>query len=118
MAQLGSALSWGGRGRRFESFHADQHNKLIKGLGGCLSPFFMLRYLAGLQKNSLRDFDGHQYVTTLANAHPAFNSYPCKWFSCPQGWEETIKICTYFRYPARKLDDHLLFINGYGSDLS
>lgn len=28
MAQFGSALPWGGRGRRFKSGHPDQENKL------------------------------------------------------------------------------------------
>ena len=51
MAQPGSALAWGARGRRFESFHADQQYQGLPLIDG--SPFYleMLRgYHLGYQQ--------------------------------------------------------------------
>ena len=44
VAQSGSALEWGSRGRRFKSFHPDQHIKenYPKGISGSWFPFLIV----------------------------------------------------------------------------
>ena len=78
MAQPGSALPWGGRGRRFESSRADQNTRraLARGPFWCFEPSFRedsnLRVGSWRQRGALSERDRGRRSRTSSNPDPVW----------------------------------------------
>src|SRR6185437_12614817 len=78
VAQFGSALDWGSRGRRFKSGRPDQKVQVRRGSGFSLRPLFDLREPIGEPPQS------HGFVAGVA-ARRAFGAVA--WPVLPAGWQ-------------------------------